>query len=403
MKALLTVTFAFLLCFFESATARVPRVVTISLYGQSFSAVLPDAVATLSIKTAGDDAALEHQVQALQASLLPLVKQFRETCITLRWNDWLCAKLAVAFAKSAWRTDAERTVGACALLRAMGYNAILTLAQNRFYLATQISRPIYFGAMFRLGQKGEQIFALLDIEKNTVLKSMPKGEMELLSSVAEMQNLRALSLEEPLLPIFPNKPISKTLAWKFQEKEFAISVTYNQNLIEYLADYPQMEVGWYFNQPLTSTFKAQVIEPLRKLIRQQNLTGAAAVDFLLQFCLARPYLEDGKQARGEHCSFVEESFFDAYTDCEDRAYLLAALVHGVLGYEVIGLQFPNHVAIAVQLPEKIETGKKIIFEGKTYTVCDPSYLGSTVGDIIEPFVSALPQSIIKIDKIKFVD
>ncbi len=403
MKATLAFTLVCLFCGFEHTTATVPRVVTISLYGQRFSAVLPNAAAILSIKTAGDDAALERHVQSLQLSLAPLAKQLKETCTTLRWNDWLCAKLALMFAKSAWHADAERTVGACALLRAMGYDATLTLAQNRLYLATQISRPIYFGAMFRLGQRGEQIFALLDIEKNTVLRSMPKGEMELLSSPADAQNLRALSLEEPLLPIFPNKPVSKTLAWKFQEKEFAISVTYNQNLIEYLAGYPQMEVGWYFNQPLTSAFKAQVIEPLQKLIRQQNLTGAAAVDFLLQFCLARPYLEDSKQARGEHCSFVEESLFDTYTDCEDRSYLLAALVRSVLGYEVIGLQFPNHVVVAVRLPEKIETGKKIIFEGKTYTVCDPSYLGGTVGDIIEPFIAASPQSIIKIDEIKFVD
>lgn len=403
MKAALTFTIALVISFSANVVATAQRAVTVSLYGQSFSGVLPNGAAAMTIKPASDDAALSRQVQNLQESLLPLSKQLKERCAALRWNDWLCAKVALAFAKSLWRADAERAVGACALLRAMGYNAMLTLAQNRLHLAVEISRPIYFGAMFRLGQNGEQIFALLDLEKNGVQKSMPKGEMELLASLDGAQNLRPLSLSEPLSPIFPNKPVSKTLSWKFQEKEFSIVVSFNQNLIEYLANYPQMEVGWYFNQPLTSAFKAQVIEPLQKLIVQENLTGAAAVDFLLQFCLARPYLEDGKQARGEHCSFVEESLFDAYTDCEDRSYLLAALVRGALGYKVIGLQFPNHVAVAVHLPEKMETGKKIIFEGKPYITCDPSYLGSTVGEIIEPFKAASPQSIIKIDEIKFVD
>jgi hypothetical protein len=399
MRAVLTG----LICYFIAATTLAQRSLTVLLYGQTWSGVLPQNAVTLSIKPEMDEMVLEQQVRAIQESLRPLVRTLQHSCDSLHGSDWLRVKVAIAFAKSAWRSETERVVGSCAMLRAMGYNAVLVASQRRLQLAVEINQPIYFGAMFRLGEGGKQMFMLLDVEKNSIQKSKPKGEMELLANLNEAQTLRALALDKLRFPILPDKPIAKTLTWTFQGKTFSLRVTLNRNLIDYLAEYPQMEVSWYFNQPLTSAFKAQVIEPLKKLVAQEKLTGAAAVDFLLQFSLARPYLEDHKQARGEHCSFVEESLFDDYTDCEDRAYLLAALVRGVLGYNVVGLQFPNHVAVAVEIPENRQTGKKIIFEGRTYLTCDPSYSGSTVGEIIEPFKDAAPQSVIKIDEIKFVD
>jgi hypothetical protein len=392
-----------LMYFLAAATALAQRPLTVSLYGQTWSGVLPQSAVALSIKPEMDEMALEQTMRAVQTSLQPFVKTLQRSCDSLRCSDWLRLKVAMAVAKSAWKSEMERVVGCSALLRAMGYNAVLVASQRRLQLAVEINQPIYFGAMFRLGEGGKQMFMLLDVEKNSIQKSKPKGEMELLANLNEAQTLRALALDKLSFPILPNKPVTKTLTWTFQGKTFSLRVTLNRNLIDYLAEHPQMEVSWYFNQPLTSAFKAQVIEPLKKLVAQEKLTGTAAVDFLLQFSLARPYLEDHKQARGEHCSFVEESLFDDYTDCEDRAYLLAALVQGVLGYNVVGLQFPNHVAVAVEIPENRQMGKKIIFEGRTYIVCDPSYSGSTVGEIIEPFKDAAPQSVIKIDEIKFVD
>lgn len=376
---------------------------TVSLYGQRFSISLPPSARTVQLNMLTDETTLEKELARLESLLQPVAAAVHTESKKLRWNDWLHVKLAVALAKAIWTSEPERTLGSVALLRAFGYNAVLTVAGNQHVrLAVEIQRPIYFAAVFRLGEHSQHIFALYDIDKNDLQKTLPKDGLELLGSPTHPTR-RALSFDYPLHPIFPNKLISKTLAWRYRNKKFSLTVSFNKHQLDYLASYPQLDVAWYFNQALSSAFRQQVIEPLKNILAQENLSGVQALDFLLQFCLARPYLEDQKLPRGEHCSFVEESLFDAYTDCEDRAYLLAALVQGILGYKVIGVQFPNHVAIGVHVPGASLSGKHYLFEGERYISCDPSYLGSTVGDIIEPFQHQTPERIIKIDALKFVD
>ncbi|MCS7013543.1 MAG: hypothetical protein NZM05_07930 [Chloroherpetonaceae bacterium] len=376
---------------------------TVRLYGETFSLSLPHQTHAFRLAALTDEHAIERALADLEQALKPLASQLRTQSDKLRWNDWLNVKLAASAAKEVWKSEPERVFGCAALLRALGYNATLAVSERkRLWLAFEISQPVYFAAVFRLGEKNTTMYALYDIEKNDLQKTLPKDGLELLT--APMQGIkRAVSFEQPLRPTFPERPISKTLSWTYRGRKFSLTCAFNKNQLDYLAGYPQMEVAWYFNQALSKAFQEKVIEPLKKMLVQENLKDVEAVDFLLQFCLARPYLEDQKQPRGEHCSFVEEALFDAYTDCEDRAYLLAALVQGVLGYKVIGVQFPNHVAIGVCIPNAKLNGKIYTFENERYVSCDPSYLGSTVGEILEPFQHSLPERIIKIDGIKFVN
>jgi hypothetical protein len=134
----------------------------------------------------------------------------------------LRVKVAIALAKSAWRSETERVVGSCAYAACYGLQCRANcFAQRRLQLAIEINKPIYFGAMFRLGEGGKQMFMLLDVEKNSIQKSKPKDEMELLANLNEAQTLRArYALDKLRFPILPNKPIAKTLTWTFQGKPF---------------------------------------------------------------------------------------------------------------------------------------------------------------------------------------
>lgn len=90
------------------------------------------------------------------------------------------------------------------------------------------------------------------------------------------------------------------------------------------------------------------------------------------------YKTDGDQFGYEKPFFVDELFYYPYSDCEDRAVLYSYLVHTLMGLDVVLLEYPNHMATAVCFDENID-GDYITVSGKKYIICDPTYIGASIG------------------------
>ena len=67
-----------------------------------------------------------------------------------------------------------------------------------------------------------------------------------------------------------------------------------------------------------------------------------------------------------------------------------ALVTELVGVETIGLNYPGHVAMAVKLKEQKESDAVIVFNGKEYVYCDPTYIGADVGMMPESYRGVKP-------------
>jgi hypothetical protein len=66
----------------------------------------------------------------------------------------------------------------------------------------------------------------------------------------------------------------------------------------------------------------------------------------------------------------EETLLYDYSDCEDRAALFFCLVKEIYNLPMIVLVYPKHVSIAVEFEKPI--GQTIVYNGKKYTVCEPT-------------------------------
>lgn len=51
--------------------------------------------------------------------------------------------------------------------------------------------------------------------------------------------------------------------------------------------------------------------------------------------------------------FAEETLFYPLSDCEDRAIFFAILIRNLLGLDVIGLDYPGHIATAVHFSNDV--------------------------------------------------
>jgi len=92
-----------------------------------------------------------------------------------------------------------------------------------------------------------------------------------------------------------------------------------------------------------------------------------------------------------------------YSDCEDRSILLAGLIRGVLGFEVIALEFPNHIALAVHFPDLVpnEDDEIYTYNGKRYLSADPSCFGP-LGSVNPDFKSKAPIRFIRVEPMTVV-
>ena len=77
--------------------------------------------------------------------------------------------------------------------------------------------------------------------------------------------------------------------------------------------------------------------------------------------------------------FPDETLYYPYCDCEDRSILFTRLVRDLLGFKCVLVYYPGHLASAVAIPGDVK-GDYIMVNGKRFMVCDPTYIGASVGN-----------------------
>lgn len=185
-------------------------------------------------------------------------------------------------------------------------------------------------------------------------------------------------------PAFAGSVITKSL----QSKKFPnLKVTSQvyEGLMDFYKDYPQCDLSVYLNAPISEIVEENVINVLNGMVKGK--TKVVAANMLIDFVqTAFAYQTDTEQFGYEKPFFVDEMFYYPYCDCEDRAIFYAYLVRSLLDLDVVLLDYPNHIATAVCFGEQVE-GDYVMVNGKKYIICDPTYIGASIGMAMPQFKS----------------
>lgn len=266
------------------------------------------------------------------------------------------------------------------LIAKIGYNA-----SNLFIL---IQSPIdLYGAPYFTLQPAQNRYYLCPIH----------NDVALLAGSVYTYDDNFSKINQPIdfyirdLPKINNKIESKVLSFEYKRKKYPLKVNYDQNMVDYFNLFPQTKVDVYFSAPMSMMSRNSLIKALKPIIKDQ--TEAEAVNIILRFVqTAFEYATDQEQFSTENFLFAEETLFYKYSDCEDRSILFAYLVREMIGLDVIGLDYPGHIATAVHFNSKIK-GDAMILDGKTYTICDPTYINANIGQCMPQFIDVNPQLI----------
>ncbi|NDV57258.1 hypothetical protein [Bacteroides sp. 519] len=350
----------------------------IRFYGTTLQ-VATSSVEKLSLTGMSESNIADAWTKVCKADYEQLIKD----CMTIRkerkLNDWAYVLFTKQIGTQLYGSNRtkEITFLQMFLLAKSGYKVKLAKINDELKLMLAPAATLYGAPYITLSGTRYYIFEPRE----------QQGKLNIYTYEQEFANSKNhVALYMPGVPVFEMVPHTKTLQSK--NKDVIVQTVVNKNLIDFYKDYPQCNVEIHYKTPMSAELKNSLYPPLKKAIEGKSQKDAANI--LITFVqTAFPYMTDGEQFGYEKPNFYEENFFYPYNDCEDRAMLYATLVKDLLGLNVILLDYPDHIASAVNFTENIQ-GDYVTFEDQKYIICDPTYIGASIGMCMEQYKSVSP-------------
>jgi len=269
------------------------------------------------------------------------------------------------------------------LLIKSGHEAKVGYSGNTVYIMLPSENKIYGVSYLTFNGKR---FYLISFDKKIKL-SMKIKTYE--GRYPDANDLIDLSMKNS--PKVNGSVVEKELKFRYGKEQFTIPIKFDKSLTLFFKNYPQTDLEVYFNAPLSEKASLSLITELKPIL--EGRPELEAVNILLRFVqTAFEYKTDGEQFGKEKSLFSDETLFYPYCDCEDRSVLFSYLVRTLLKLEVIGLDYPGHVATAVKVSTDFK-GDNIIYKSEKYIICDPTYIKANLGKSMPKFKDVKPEII----------
>jgi len=309
------------------------------------------------------------------------IEEIKDVSKKLHLNDWGVYELVNQLSKTLYYSPDTVKLFSWFFLNKLGYEVKIGLIQKHVILMHYSKKIIYAVPSYKINNK--KFYVLSHYEKSslgriyTYKKDYPNAKKAL-----------DLSLEE--LPKFQKNLKTKTLSFKEFGKVYTVSFSYDKNLIDFMATYPQADYETYFNAPISSDTYEQIAQDMKKYVNNRH--SSYAINFVLNFVQkAFMYERDQEQFGKEKVMFAYETLYYDKSDCEDRAILFAYLVKKLFGISVVGVKYKDHMATALYIPMK---GDSVKVNGKRFIIADPSYINANIGQSMPKYKSIIPQDFI---------
>jgi len=335
-----------------------------------------------------DNASISAYWNATNAAhALDVLKQLQFERVRLKLNDWGYILLIHTVGKQLFGTaDNARTLFVWHLLVRSEFDARVGYTGGRVYLLLPAKTRLFAVPFFSFAA-GEGRYYAVRFETS---EKVPMGQIYAYEGrYAPTSRAVNFSMEES--PLLTQTGVRRKLAFTHTEKKLYLDVDVNEGMVRFLRDYPQTEFPVYFGATPSPEASRSLIESLRPIV--EGKTEVEAVNLLLHFTqTAFGYKTDKDNFGWEKPLFPDETLYYPFSDCEDRAVLFAYLVRTLTGLDVVGLDYPAHVATAVKFRTSIP-GDAVTYNNARWLICDPTYMNADVGMCMPNFKNVQPSVI----------
>jgi hypothetical protein len=298
---------------------------------------------------------------------------------TKQLNDWGFFYLLRIASASVFKDLNDQVLFTWASLQKCGFDVKVAYNKEDIFLLAAFKEKLF--STFYLSISGKNYDLLNFPAQPTITEGVQSYESDYPGKV------QLLSTFLSSIPRFANHPEYKKLHF---EKD-TITLDLNINLIDFFKDYPACDLVVYFNTPVSQAAMESFDRKLLPLFSGKSDKEKVAILLNLMH-ESFPYKSDQEQFGWEDYLFPDEALFYPFTDCEDRAILFSQLVSHYTTLTPVGLEYPNHVSVAVNFKEPI-MGDYIVFDNNKYFICDPTYIGAEIGMAMDSMKNSAPSVI----------
>lgn len=316
-----------------------------------------------------------------------LIDNIKKTSNILNLNDWGKYMLIKKLSESIFHNQDESRLLSWFIFNKLGYSVRVGLANSHIVVMHHSKKTIYATPNYKIGSK--KFYVLSDYGKGsagkifTYKQNYPGAD-------------KALDLSMESLPKFIENTMQKTLTFQEYGKKYSIKYNYNQNLIDFMSTYPQVDYDIYFNTPLDQSSYRDIAMELKKYINTKQ--ASVALNFVLHFVQnAFHYELDSQQFGREKVMFAQETLYYDKSDCEDRAVLYSYLVKELFKIGVVGVKYKDHMATALYIPIN---GDSVKVHSKKFIIADPTYVNASIGQSMPKYKSKRPEEFILMNSSK---
>ena len=357
--------------------------VQVELFGGTYDVIYSEVFRTTEIQNLNNDKIADYWLELANSSYQLIINDILELSKLHLWSDWVTAIFVRHYADTLIADENSQVALTWFVLNKMGYGAKVGYSGNRLVIILPSATPVYAVPKYNLEGYITPFYMMDNVNRNIsgIRRILTYASDEKLSGTAVNLHMNDYPIMKPKIE---NRFVSFTSTHKAEE---AI-LQYDRNMVQLLKTYPQTDLEIFFNAPVSVSLESSLREALVPLI--EGLTQGEQLNILLRFVqTAFEYKTDTNQFGRQRFMTPDEIMYYPYSDCDDRAILFAYLVRTLLDLEVIGLMYSTHVATAVLADQSLD-GDHILYNGKKYLVCDPTYIMADYGMTMPKFKNEKP-------------
>jgi len=301
----------------------------------------------------------------------------------LKLNDWGIYLLVNSISKEIFSNKDEINLLNSLILNKLKYDVRVGISNKRVYLFFNLLGKVYDALSCEIDGK---IYYYFGENKNITNIST------YLANSTDSNKLFDLSLK--VLPKFKKDIKTKELTFKEYGKRYTIKYRYNQNLLDFMATYPQANEEVFLNTPIDNISLRDIAFEMKHYLN--SVQASETINFMLHFVQdSFKYELDSVQFKKQKMMFAQETLYYDKSDSEDRVTLFSRLIKELLNINTLGVKYKNHFVSAIQIPTN---GNSIKYNGKKYIIVDPSYSSANIGKSIPKYRLKKPKKIIVLTK-----
>lgn len=350
--------------------------IEVDFYGEKIQMQKATKIASMNIASSGDVASFWSLLK--KSDLKEVTQAFATQSRKMGLSDWASAMLVEKYIDAVMPNASknEKVIATQYVLANCGYNIRLGMNKTTVAMLVPYAEHVYEKSFIFIDSKRYYLYP--DVESDGVFRSceLPKG--------AEMG-------KDVELRFAGNAAIGDaTQAFNYQGGGLTLKGEVKTGIIPLLDEYPIIDIPTVASSTIDKKMRDEVVEQIRAQV--QGMDEHEAANKILHFIqYGFKYATDDQQFGKEKYFYFEETLYWPKNDCEDRAIFYSYLIHEILKLDVHLIQFPGHECTAVAFTKPVENATSYEYKGKTYYICDPTYIGANIGRCMPAYKNENPQ------------